>query len=109
LSSITAILRRPARGRYQRRNTCYCLPGKVRSLVQVPKELFGHGKPVCVLLRPRLVLLLLLPTCHCYCRCRCSLRLSDTNYNDPRTRPSAYAEDLIFPIAAHGSGDPEGQ
>ncbi|MQL77363.1 hypothetical protein Taro_009789 [Colocasia esculenta] len=33
---------------------------------------------------------------------------SDTNCNNPRTRPSAYAEDPIFTVVAHGSGDPEG-
>ncbi|MQL70059.1 hypothetical protein Taro_002359 [Colocasia esculenta] len=34
----------------------------------------------------------------------CAGRSSDTNCNDPRTRPSAHAEDPIFAIAAHGSG-----
>ncbi|MQL78408.1 hypothetical protein Taro_010843 [Colocasia esculenta] len=33
---------------------------------------------------------------------------SDTNCNDPRNRPSAHAEDPIFAVATHGSGDPEG-
>ncbi|MQL90502.1 hypothetical protein Taro_023093, partial [Colocasia esculenta] len=31
-----------------------------------------------------------------------------TMCNDPRTRPSAHAEDPIFAVAVHGSGDPEG-
>ncbi|MQM08625.1 hypothetical protein Taro_041482 [Colocasia esculenta] len=31
---------------------------------------------------------------------------SDTNCNDPRTRPSAHAEDPIFAIAAHGFEGP---
>ncbi|MQL81554.1 hypothetical protein Taro_014011, partial [Colocasia esculenta] len=39
---------------------------------------------------------------------RTSTSRSDTNCNDPRTRPSAHAEDPIFAVAAHGSRDPEG-
>ncbi|MQL82693.1 hypothetical protein Taro_015168 [Colocasia esculenta] len=33
---------------------------------------------------------------------------ADMTCNDPRTRPSAHAEDPIFAVVAHGSRDPEG-